>query len=184
MKQRFWLVLGLVTVGLLAGCASSGPERDINDPTNSLVFGYVDMDEAPTGVNSASVMQVAPPTETPYWGFGVTKGLFFNSYLPVGSYQLSSFSGSGFFAGQHQYNFPRQGNQTSLRIVKPGIYFLGSFKYRQVKSGIFEQGKFSIEKVNKPTEAELLKRILDESDEIRKSAWDNKIRARLAQLKQ
>lgn len=184
MKRWLGLVIGFVMVGLLAGCAGSGPERDINDPTNSLVFGYIDMDDAPTGVNSASVMQVAPPTETPYWGFAVAKGLFFNSYLPPGSYQLSSFSGSGFFAGQHEYSFPRQGNRTSLRIVKPGIYFLGSYKYRKVKSGIFEQGKFSIEKTDKPTEAELLKRILDESDGIRKSAWDNKIRARLAQLKQ
>jgi hypothetical protein len=42
MKHRIWLVPGLITLGLLAGCASSGPARDINDPANSLVFGYVD----------------------------------------------------------------------------------------------------------------------------------------------
>lgn len=184
MKQWLRLVLGLVTVVFLAGCASSGPERDINDPANSLVFGYIDMDGAPTGVNAASVMQVAPPSETPYWALAVTKGLFVNAYLPPGSYQLSSFSGSGFFAGQHEYIMPRQGNETSLRIVKPGIYFLGSYKYGKVKTGIFEQGKFSIKKTDNPTEAELLKRVLDESDGIRQSAWGNKIRARLAQLKQ
>jgi hypothetical protein len=70
-----------------------------------------------------------------------------------------------------------------LRISKPGIYFLGSYKYKQVKSGMFSQAKFTIEKINKPTEAELLKRILDESSDIKDSAWGNKIRARLAQLK-
>jgi hypothetical protein len=183
MKHRIWLVFGLITLGLLAGCASSGPERDINDPTNSLVFGYIDMDDAPTGVTSASIVQVAPPSDTPYWGLGVNKGLFYNSYLPPGSYQLSKFSGSGFFAGQHEYSFPRQGNQTALRIVKPGIYFLGSFKYKKVKTGIFEQDKFAIEKIDKPTEADLLKRILDGSSEIQSSAWSGKIRARLAQLK-
>jgi hypothetical protein len=183
MKHRIWLVLGLITLGLLAGCASSGPERDINDPANSLVFGYVDMDEAPTGVASAWITQVAPPSDTPYWGLGVSKGLFYNSYLPPGSYQLSKFGGSGFFAGQHEYAFPKQGNKTSLRISKPGIYFLGSYKYKKVKSGMFSQAKFAIEKINKPTEAELLKRILDESDNIKDSAWGNKIRARLAQLK-
>ena len=90
---------------------------------------------------------------------------------------------SGFFAGQHEYSFPKQGNRTSLRISKPGIYFLGSFKYKKVKTGFFQQGKFAIEKVSKPTEAELLKRILDEDDDIRDSAWGAKIRARLAQLK-
>jgi hypothetical protein len=183
MKHRIGLVLGLITLGLLAGCASSGPTRDISDPTNSLVFGYVDMADAPTSINSAWITQVAPPSDTPYWGLGVSKGLFYNSYLPPGSYQLSKLGGSGFFAGQHEYGFPRQGNRTALRITKPGIYFLGSFKYKKAKSGMFEQGKFNIEKINKPTEAELLKRILDEDSEIRDSAWGNKIRARLAQLK-
>jgi hypothetical protein len=52
-----------------------------------------------------------------------------------------------------------------------------------VKTGFFQQGKFAIEKVSKPTEAELLKRILDEDDDIKDSAWGAKIRARLAQLK-
>jgi hypothetical protein len=183
MKQRISFVLGLIMLGLLAGCASSGPERNIDDPTNSLVFGYVDMNDAPTSVSSAWIMQVAPPSDTPYWGLGVTNGLFYNSYLPPGSYQLSKLGGSGFFAGQHEYSFPRQGNQTALRITKPGIYFLGSFKYKKAKSGMFEQGKFAIEKINKPTEAELLKRILEDDSKIRDSAWGNKIRARLAQLR-
>jgi hypothetical protein len=183
VKNRILPVLGLIILGLLAGCGSSGPKRDINDPANSLVFGYIDMDEAPTGVASATILQVAPPSETPYWGLAVNKGLFYNTYLPPGSYQMSKFSGSGFIAGQHDYSFSRQGNQTALRITKPGIYFLGSFKYKKMKTGFFEPGAFSIEKVNKPTEAELLKRILDEDEEVRNSAWGNKIRARFAQLK-
>lgn len=170
MKHQIRFMLGLITLLLLVGCSSTGPERDINDPTNSLVFGYVNMDEAPTKAGSASILQVAPPTETPYWNTGVKDGLFFDSYLPPGSYQLASFYGSGFFAGEHRYSFPRQGNETSLRITKPGIYFLGAFKYKKVKTGFFEQGQFSIEKINKPTEAELLKRILDEYDDVKKSA--------------
>ncbi|MEW6332281.1 MAG: hypothetical protein AB1560_12560 [Pseudomonadota bacterium] len=182
MQHRIWLVLAL-TLGLLAGCASGGPSRDINDPTNSLVFGYIDMDDAPTKVSYAWIEQVAPPSDSPYWGLGVTKGVFYNSYLPPGSYQLSKLGGSGFFAGQHEYSFPKQGNRTALRISKPGIYFLGSYKYKKVKTGFFQQGKFAIEKIAKPTEAEVLKRILDEDDEVRDSAWGKKIRARLAQLK-
>ena len=182
MKHRVWLILGL-TLGLLAGCASSGPQRDINDPTNSLVFGYIDMSDAPTGVSSAWIIQVTPPSDTPYWGLGVNKGLFYNSYLPPGSYQLSKLGGSGFFAGQHEYSFPRQGNHTALRITKPGIYFLGSYKYKKVKTGIFSQEQFRIEKMKKPSEAELLKRILEEDDNIKDSAWAAKIHARLTQLK-
>jgi outer membrane biogenesis lipoprotein LolB len=50
MRHRIWLI-GLIASALLTGCGSSGPKRDINDPTNSLVFGYIDMDDAPTGVD-------------------------------------------------------------------------------------------------------------------------------------
>lgn len=183
MRPRLGLVIGVVTLVLVASCASDGHERDLNDPTNSLVFGYIDMDEAPTSISYASLMQVAPPTKTPYWGLAVRKGLFYTSYLPPGSYQMSKFGGSGFLAGEHVYNFPRQANQTALRIEKPGIYFLGSYKYKDVKTGMFEQGKFSIDPVNKPTEAELLRRILDEGSGIKDSAWRDKILARLAKLK-
>jgi hypothetical protein len=182
-KSRPGLVSGLFALALLAGCASSGPERDINDPGNSLVFGYVDMDDAPTGISYASLMQVAPATKAPYWGLAVKKGLFYSAYLPPGSYQLSRFGGSGFWAGEHQYNFPRQGNQTALRIDKPGIYYLGSFRFKTAKSGMFEPGKFTMEKVAKPGEAELLKRILDEGSGIKDSAWRDRIQARLAKVK-
>ena len=183
MKKRIWLVLCSLALAASAGCASSGHERNINDPTNSLVFGFVDMDDAPTSISYASIQQVAPPTEEPYWHLSVRKGMFYSVYLPTGSYQLSSFGGSGFFAGEHRYNFPRQGNQTALRIDRPGIYFLGSFKYKTEKSGLFEVGKFSMQKVNKPTEAELLKRILDEGSGVKDSAWRDRIQARLKQIK-
>lgn len=182
MKYRISLVFGLMMLGLLAGCASSVPQRSLGVPTNSLVFGYIDMGNAPTSIKSAWIMQVAPPSDTPYWCLGITKGLFYSSHLPPGSYQLSKFSGLGFFAGEQEYSFPRQGNHNSLRISKPGIYFLGSFKYRKVKTGMFSHAKYAIEKMNQPTEAELLRRILDEDDEIKNSAWGHKIRARLAQL--
>jgi hypothetical protein len=178
MKKGIWLALLALA---LAGCASE-PGRDINDPTNSLVFGYIDMDDAPTSVANASIMRVAPADKQGYWHMTVIKGLFYNAYLPTGSYQLSQFSGSGFFSGAHVYSFPRQGNQTALRIEKPGIYFLGSYKYKNVKTGMFEGYKFSIDNINKPTEAELLRRIIDES-EVKGSAWRDKIQARLAKLK-
>jgi len=183
MTGRIGFTLGLFALALSAGCASSGHERNINDPTNSLVFGYIDMDDAPTSIAYASIQQVAPPTQEPYWSLAVRKGLFYTAYLPPGSYQLSKFGGSAFFTGEHVYGFPRQGNQTALRIEKPGIYFLGSYKYRDVKSGMFEQGKFSIDAINKPTEADLLRRILDEGSGIKDSAWRDRIQARLAKLK-
>lgn len=184
MQHRLGVIIGLFLLGLLAGCAGGGHGRNIDDPSNSLVFGHIDMSEAPTDVSYAWIMQVAPPTETPYWGTDVKKGLFHTSYLPPGTYQMSKFGGSGFFAGEHEYSFSKQGrNATAVKIEKPGIYYLGSYKYKKVKTGFFEQGKFTIERVNTPTEAELLKRILAEDDDIKKSNWQAKIQARLAKLK-
>lgn len=185
MVKRTFLIICLGMMGLLAGCGTtaSGPLRDINDPTNSLVLGYIDMEDAPTKAKTATFLQVAPPSDAPYWVTSVDEGLFYHVFLPPGSYQLTKVYGSGFFAGENEYSFPRQGNETSLRISKPGIYFIGSFKYKQVKTGFFEGRKFMIERVSKPTEAELLKRVL-EYDKVAKSAWGAKIRARLAQLRQ
>jgi hypothetical protein len=180
---RTWLLLSVIALGLLAGCAGGGHGRSINDPANSLVFGYVDMGDAPTKINGASIMQVAPPSDKPYWGTDVRDGLFYTYYLPPGSYQLASISGSSFWRGDYRYNFPRQGSETAVRITKPGIYFLGSYKYKGVKTGFFEGGKFDIERVSSPTEAQLLQRILDDDKEIKGSAWEEKIRQRLRQLK-
>lgn len=181
--KRIWLVPGLLALGILVGCASGGHGRSINDSSNSLVFGYVDMAGAPTKIEGASIMQVSPPTNKPYWGTDVRNGLFYTYYLPPGSYKLASLSGSSFWKGNYRYTFPRQGSDQAVRISEPGIYFLGSYKYTTVKSGFFEPGKFDIERVDSPTEAELLQKILDEDREIKGSAWEEKIRRRLAELR-
>lgn len=166
---------------LLAGCASDtiGPERDLNDPTNSLVFVYVDMADAPTGIDDATLK---PQGEEGYWHLVVEDGLMYQRYLPNGSYQFSRLAGSSFLHGEVLYDFPVYGqNASAIRIQKPGIYFLGSFKYKEVKTGFFEQAKFDIERVDSPTELELLNRLLKE-DWVKGSQWDARIRARIAEL--
>ena len=172
-----------IAVSFLAGCAGGGHGRDINDPGNSLVFGYVDMADAPTKISGAQIMQVAPPTEKPYWGTDVRDGMFYTYYLPPGSYKLATLHGSSFLKGEYRYSFPRQGSEQGVRIDKPGIYFLGSYKYQTVKTGMFEQSKFDIARVKSPTEAELLQRMLDNDPELKKSVWADKIRERIARLK-
>src|SRR5918999_392276 len=123
---RLVLVAFVAMLGLLSGCAGSGHGRDINDPSNSLVFGFVDMSDAPTKVSGAQIQQVAPPTDKPYWGTDVRDGLFYTYYLPPGSYRLAALFGSSFLRGDFQYNMPRQGGgETTVRVDKPGIYFLG-----------------------------------------------------------
>jgi hypothetical protein len=184
MNKRAGLLLLVAAVTALAGCAGGGHGRDINDPSNSLVFGYVDMADAPTKVSGAQIMQVTPPTDKPYWGTDVRDGLFYTYYLPPGSYKLATLHGSSFLRGEYRYSFPRQGGgNTAVRIDKPGIYFLGAYKYKDVRTGFFEQGKFDIERVSSPTEADLLQRLLDSDPEVKKSVWADKIRQRIARLK-
>jgi hypothetical protein len=187
IAQKWFAALSLFAAAALAGCASNEPGRSIDDPTNSLVFGYVDMADAPTSVDVVRLRQVAPPPpdDRAFWRMGVRDGMFYNSYLPSGSYILASLYGSSWWRGEYQYNFPRQqgGGDTAVRADKPGIYFLGSFKYKSVKTGFLEAAKFDIERVNSPTEAELLQRMLDKDQELAKSTWGDKIRQRLARLK-
>ncbi len=184
MVNRVGMLLLVAALAALTGCAGGGHGRDINDPSNSLVFGFVDMSDAPTKVSGAQIMQVAPPTEKPYWGTDVKDGLFYTYYLPPGSYRLATLHGSSFLRGEHRYNMGRQGGgDTTVRIEKPGIYFLGAYKYKTVKAGMFEQAKFGIERVPSPSEAELLQKMLDTDAEIKKSVWADKIRQRIARLK-
>ena len=198
--MRSSICVVFVVLGLIVLPGFAGDERPINvdNPDNSLVFGYIDMSEAPTKVKGAWLQQVAPPTESPYWSMGVEKGLFYNTFIQPGSYQLSSFAGSGFMSGSYEYKFPRQGrNETAVRIKKPGVYFLGSYKYVKVrKKSMFKRGKFSIERVSEPTEAELLRRILEDTMKVQKAKnykgprkikiedtrWAAVIRARLKEL--
>lgn len=173
------LLLAALTV---AGCASDsiGPERDLNDPTNSLVFAYIDMGDAPTSVDEASLK---PQGEEGYWHMGVDDGLLYQAHLPVGSYQLATLSGSSFLHGEVEYDFAAYGrNASAVRIEKPGIYFLGSFRYKEVKTGFFEADKFDIERADTPTELELLNRIM-KLDWVKGSQWEKKIQARIAELK-
>jgi len=198
MRSSLCVVIALVLLTFLPGFAGDERPISVDNPENSLVFGYIDMSDAPTRVKGAWLEQVSPPTESPYWSMGIEKGLFYNTFIVPGTYQLSSFAGSGYMAGAYEYKFPRQGrNETAVRIVKPGLYYLGSYKYVEVrKKSMFKRGKFSIERVSEPSEAELLRRILDDTMKIQKAKnykgprkikieetrWADLIRARLKEL--
>jgi hypothetical protein len=182
LRASFFTFPLVVLFSLLSACAGSiGPKRDINDRTNSLVFAYIDMRDAPTEVDNASLK---PQGEEGYWHMSVEDGLMYQQYLPPGSYQLATLSGSGLFKGSYRYSFPIYGrNQSAIRIQRPGIYYLGSFRYKGIKTGMFDaDGKFDIERVDSPTEVELLQRILNQ-EWVTGSQYEERIRNRLAELK-
>ena len=171
-----WLVVSLAVFALLAGCAVGGSRETpgMDDPGTSLVFGYIDMTDAPTTISGASIVQVWPPSDKPDWGANARHGLF-HTYVPQGSYQLASVSGSS--PAKVSYSYDIQ-NWDELRVhQQQGIYFLGSYRYLRTETGGFE-----LERMDTPNEAQLLKRILDEDLAVKGSAWEGRIRERLAEL--
>jgi len=65
-------------------------------------------------------------------------------------------------------------------IKKPGIYFVGSYKFKMIKkTTMFEQGEYDIIKINKPTEKEVLEKLLKYAKD---TIWKQRILIRLKEL--
>ncbi len=156
------LVLLLLALG---GCSVTPPTPSLDKPADenrSLIFGYIDMEDAPSDLFYVDMKRMRPVTDTPYFYFWVVDGLFFRHNTPAGTYKFTQFSGGKRYGNiTHKYDFPAQGKgMLDQTIDKPGIYFVGSYKYREVDTGFFEAGKFELEPTTTPTELELLRRIL------------------------
>ena len=95
---------------------------------------------------------------------------------------MNSFGGfSRWRNANFTFELPRQyADDFRFKIDnKPGIHFLGSYKYKEVKTGFFEQGKFDIVALNSPTERELLERLLKFTDD---KTWEARIKKRIQEL--
>jgi hypothetical protein len=57
----------------------------------------------------------------------------------------------------HEYSFPAQTD--GFRFPKPGLYFLGSYKYKHIDRGMFKADNFDIERIKAPTELDVLKKV-------------------------
>lgn len=172
---RSRLIVVMLTMSALAsGCAFFfGGDSDPIDPKRAdlaLVFGYIDMDDAPGDLDWVSLKQYSEkPT---YYSMGAEDGIFWHIGVEMGSYQVEKFgTNPGFFSRtSYTYNFGTAGkNETARRIKKPGVYYLGSYKYVHEDSGSwFKPDKFSMKKLNSPGEKELLIKVLkimqDDSD--------------------
>ncbi len=171
------LIFGLILL-LLHGCASNKSLEEAEGP-GSLVFGYMDMDESPAKELTAfSLRQVLPKTDKPYLHMRTHEGVFYIENVAPASYQMSQFGGPGGMlssASFYWFNFPRQGE--GFRIGKPGLYYLGSYKYK--KAGSFFNPKFDIESTKTPDERNVIEKILPFS---KGTKWEGQLRERLNQL--
>jgi len=165
MKARWlWVVITLAVA--LAGCASA-PPVDPKDETVSVVFGYFDMKNAPSSLAWVSLKHYDGNAKGERYTMAVRDGLFFHVGIGPGSYQVDKFGGTGgipFLTRRpFEYDFGGKGrNDTAVRIKKPGLYFLGSYKYIDHAGGFFEPDKFEMQPGSEPTEKQLLERLVKE----------------------
>lgn len=178
--KRLTGVIVVMALFILSGCGAHmhNPE----EKTASLVYGYIDMDEAPSDADWVTIRQYKPKPkdDKPYISAKGVDGMFWYDQLVPGSYQLVEFGGSSFWKNA-SYNYSMQDfskNDTALVIAKPGLYFMGSYKFR--KAGTFWKPKFDIERTETPTEKEILQRMLPYSTD---TQWEDLIKKRIARLK-
>lgn len=157
--RRIASLLGLLTL-LVAGCATSDPV----DPKNqslSLVYGYIDMTDAPSSLGWVRI-KLYDGKNTSYEVPG-HKGLFLHVGVGPGPYQVERFGRHATFFSNtdYTYNFGTRGrNETAIKIEKPGVYFMGAYKYVDIPTGWFEEDKFRMERTPTPSERELLTKVL------------------------
>lgn len=166
LQRRQCLVLGgaMATLGL-AGCATPG-DVAADDPKLSLVYGYIDMGGAPTPVKWVSLRCYSCKDPREHYNLGARDGLFFHVGVDPGSYQIDTFGGEntylGVFAGtEHRYNFGTAGrNDSAVRIVQPGVHFVGAWRFVLHEGSWFKPDRFSMQALSNPSEKELLGRVI------------------------
>ena len=177
-------IAGLLAL-LVGGCATSDP-IDPKDPNLSLVYGYIDMEDAPSSLGWVHIMLYDGKNKGYFTG--VHDGLFFHLGVKPGPYQVDRFGRHPTFWSntEYSYDFGTRGrNETAVRIDTPGVYFMGAYKYVDVHTGWFEQGKFRMERTTTPNERELLTRVLAilQKDDAQYTRQIDSVRQRLAQLR-
>lgn len=184
-SMAFHPILIVILLAVLSGC-SSLPEVKLEDPDPKqrnvgLVYGYLDMDDTLSTYYYWIVGRRYRPSAKEYKMYVYQSGLFYHLGLDMGSHQVVRLGST-----QNVYRFdPNIKNQTAIKIKKPGLHYMGSFKYAfHEGKGYFDKNKFSIKRTNSPSEKELLIKLLkimqdEHSDHTTQIGW---IKKRLKQL--
>lgn len=181
------LVLGVLAVlAALAGCAGGAVQTEAVDAANridppaftqqSLVYGYLDMSDAPTDLGWMDFEQLEPPTDTPYYHMRIHDGVFYMEKFRPGVFVLSGFGGTRWNGKQLAYSLPRSSPAVRVEIHQPGLAYVGAYRYRAVESNGHRTGRFEIDRIDDPDEAGVLRRILPFAAG---TPWEARIRERM-----
>lgn len=150
LKTGAAVALGGLGTATLQGCAGV-PNTSASDTTASLVYGFIDMKDAPTRLDRVTIRcySCKSGTDPDNWAWG-EDGYFWDVLAP-GSYQIESFMGIQrlliFSGGKVIYRFGSDGrNESAIRIAQPGAYFMGAYRFVLNKGkGFFDAPTFSME---------------------------------------
>ena len=178
------LLLLTATLSILVSSCAGG-DKFLHAPfadESSLVFGYIDMTDAPSDIRWIQMKKIRSESKTPYYSMRVEKGMIYRAYVPDGLYKFDKFGGYSFRLGgiEMTYAFPSQGKQEIDPVIKgPGIYYVGAYKYQKLDAPALEI-RYRLVRVNQPTEEELLRRLLDKAVH---PSWKERIEQRLKEIR-
>lgn len=167
--------LGLVIAFVAGGCASGGRVTDFTD--RSVAYGWLDIGDVDANrLHSVVLYQLRPQTDTPYYNVKVVKFeggyLYYAFSFPQGAIKLYEVSGQRCALilctnSTFSYSFGRQGSMASASIDEPGVYYLGALKLEDVKTGLFEAGKFNVDYTEAgPSQRQMLEAMLEDAREL------------------
>lgn len=173
MLKRLVLVLSVV---LLAACASGTRVTDFTD--RSLGYGWLNIKEVDVNrLHAVDIYQFRPHTDAPYYPAAIKEFkngyLYYSMALVNGSHKTISASGQrclGFLCSNtiYNYSFGKQGDDVGAVVIKtPGVYYMGSYNLKNVKTGFFEQDKFqAVPATDAPSRREMLEEILKNAENV------------------
>lgn len=191
MKRLFRITIISILIIFLSGTIVISAKKSKGDPEKeALLFGCFDLTEIDSYLVNVNFMEYSEP-KFKIKNFYVKLfdtyhgGLYIADQVKPGQYWLMAFF-------TRKYGLQFQNKITECKVcykpieadlftVKAGdIYFYGTYKYRVAqKAKLFSDGKFNLEKVDTPSEKELLQMALEK---LKGSKWEAKIHERLAKL--
>ncbi len=185
------LSAALLLAVLLTACATLRPAGPETQPTElrleppssdaqSLVYGYLDMSDAPTPLGWMEFRQLAPASDAAFYQMRVHDGVFYMEKFPPGVFVLGEFGGER-YGRPLAYALPRSSPSVRITIRQPGLHFVGAFKFRRAAGAAADAGagqRFLLDAIPALRERDVLARILPFA---RGTPWEARIQARLAQ---
>ncbi|MDH4128034.1 MAG: hypothetical protein OEV44_04735 [Spirochaetota bacterium] len=167
MKKLKKILIGsFILFIIISSCTIVGDSRrdgedvDMKDPSLSIVLGYIDMSDAPSEINWLQIRQYRPKPQRNR-NSEIDEKMFYHLGIPKGSFQVAQFGYTpkvtfGNTVTTYTYSFTSEGkNPSAIRIKIPGVYYLGSYKYKPYK-----HSKYIMEILKTPSEKDLLNTLL------------------------